>query len=158
MEVEYLQILIQSLEKKKQILLRIREKNEEQRVMLLDEDLSPEDFEGNIEEKGKLVDQLDQLDQGFDETYQRVREIIKQQPEKFTKEIQALQELVREITSASNSIQAEEQRNYKLAQQKFASVKQQIREVKASHKIVKQYYQTMNRTNYIDAQFLDNKK
>lgn len=158
MQEEYLQILIQCLEKKKSVLFQIRKKNEEQRVLLLDDDLAPEDFERNIDEKGQLIDQLELLDDGFDETYDRVRELVRQHPQQYEKEIKTLQELIREITSDSNSIQAEEQRNYRLAQQKFAAVKQQVREVKASHRVVNQYYQTMNKTNYIDAQFLDNKK
>ena len=42
-EKNYLQILSQSLNKKLDILLQIRIKNEEQRVMLLDENLTPEE-------------------------------------------------------------------------------------------------------------------
>lgn len=158
MQEEYLQVLIQCLEKKQHILFQIRQKNEEQRVLLLDEDLSPDDFEANIEEKGMLIEKLRLLDDGFDETYGRVRDLLKQNSEKYKKEIEKLQELIRQITSDSNSIQAEEQRNYRLAGQKFTAVKQQIREVKSSHRIVNQYYKIMNQTNYIDAQFLDNKK
>ena len=58
----------------------------------------------------------------------------------------------------SNSIQVEEQRNYKLAQKKFSDVKKQIREVKTSQNAVQQYYRNMTRVNYIDPQFLDDKK
>ena len=47
--------------------------------------------------------------------------------------------------------------NYKLAQSKFESIKKQVREVKASHRAVSQYYRNMTKTNYVDAQFLDNK-
>ena len=50
-EHDYLEILIQSLTKKLSVLGDIRKKNEEQRVMLLDENLGPEEFEKNIEVK-----------------------------------------------------------------------------------------------------------
>ena len=158
MQEEYLQILIQCLEKKRSVLFQIRKKNEEQRVLLLDDDLTPEELENNIDEKGQLIDQLELLDDGFDETYDRVREVVRQRPKQYEKEIRVLQELMREITSDSNSIQAEEQRNYKLAQQKFAAVKHQIKKVKSRHRIVKQYYQTMSGNAVVDSQFLDNKK
>ena len=66
--------------------------------------------------------------------------------------------MIRDITAESSSIQAEEQRNYQLAQQKFSDVKKQIREVKNSQSAVQKYYKNMMKVNYIDAQFLDNKK
>ena len=69
-----------------------------------------------------------------------------------------VQELIRDITAASSSIQAEEQRNYQLAQRKFSDVKKQIREVKSSQSAVQQYYKNMTKVNYIDAQFMDDKK
>ncbi len=157
-EKNYLQILSQSLNKKLDILLQIRIKNEEQRVMLLDENLTPEEFDRNIEEKGALVEKLELLDQGFEDIYERIQEMLKANKEHYREEIQKLQEQIRQITAESNNIQAEEQRNYKLAQQKFSSIKKQVREVKASHKIVNQYYRTMTKTNYMDSHFMDDKK
>lgn len=157
-EHDYLEIMTQSLTKKLAVLEEIRKKNEEQRVLLLDENLAPEDFEKNIESKGKLVESLDMLDEGFDHIYERIREEITGNKEKYKNEIQKLQELIRDITAASSSIQAEEQRNFKLAQQKFSDVKKQIREVKSSQSVVQQYYRNMMKVNYIDAQFMDDKK
>lgn len=157
-EKNYLQILEQSLKKKLAILNQIRLKNEEQRVLLLDENLSPDDFETNVEEKGELIQKLELLDQGFEETYGRVREMLEESREPYRDEIQSMQELIRQVTAAGSSIQAEEKRNYKLAQQKFSSVKKQVREVKSSHKAVNEYYRSMTKTNVLDAQFLDSKK
>lgn len=155
-EKNYLQILEQSLKKKLAVLNQIRLKNEEQRVLLLDENLSPDEFDCNIEEKGELVEKLELLDEGFEETYGRIREMLGQ--EQYRDDIRRLQGLIRQITAAGNSIQAEEKRNYKLAQQKFSSVKKQVREIKSSHKVVNEYYRTMTKSNYVDARFLDNKK
>ena len=157
-EKNYLQILEQSLKKKIAILNQIRLKNEEQRVMLLDENLLPDDFEKNIEEKGTLIDKLELLDQGFEEIYRRVHETLDAGKEQYKDEIQKLQGLIRQVTAAGNSIQAEEKRNYKLAQEKFSSVKKQVREIKSSQKAVSEYYRSMTKTNYVDAQFMDNKK
>lgn len=157
-EENYLNILEQSLKKKLEILGQIRIKNEQQRVLLLDEELAPEDFEKNIEAKAALVDELELLDQGFEEIYARIQQQISADKEQYQEQIKRLQEQIRQITAEGSSIQAEEQRNYKLAQKKFADVKKQIREVKASHKAVSQYYRNMTNTNYVDAQFMDNKK
>ncbi len=157
-ERDYLEILTQSLTKKLAVLGEIRKKNEEQRVLLLDEDLGPQEFEKNIESKGKLVESLDLLDEGFDQIYERVREEIAENKEQYKEQIQKLQDLIRDIMAMSNSIQAEEQRNYKLAQTKFSDIKKQIRDVKSSQNAVQQYYRNMMKVNYIDPQFMDNKK
>lgn len=157
-EKNYLQILEQSLKKKLAILNQIRLKNEEQRVMLLDENLASDDFENNVEEKGALVEKLGLLDQGFEEIYKRIREMLDVDKEQYRDEIQKLQVLIRQVTAAGSSIQAEEKRNYKLAQEKFSSVKKQVREIKSSQKAVNEYYRSMTKRNYVDAQFLDNKK
>ena len=93
------------------------------------------------------------LDEGFDQIYERVREELNTNKDQYQEQIQKLQELIRSITAESNSIQAEEQRNYQLAQRKFSDIKKQIREVKVS-----QYYRNMTKVNFIDAQFMDNKK
>ena len=155
-EQEYLEIMTQSLTKKLSVLGEIRKKNEEQRVLLLDDNLAPEDFERNIESKAQLVESLEMLDEGFDNLYERVREEITGNKDKYKDQIQKFQELIRDITAAS--IQAEEKRNYELAQRKFSDVKKQIREVKTSQSAVQQYYKNMMKVNYIDAQFMDDKK
>ena len=42
-------------------------------------------------------------------------------------------------------------------QKKFSEVKKQVREVRASQKVVNQYYRNMMKTGYVDPQFLDDK-
>ena len=155
---EYIAILQQSLEKKNRILDLIIEKNKEQRILFTDDTLPPERLEENIKEKGDLVDQLDQLDDGFEQVYNRVREILNKEKEAYRDEIKRMQELIREITDKSATIQAQEQRNKELAVQKFASVKKEIRKARTSTKAASQYYKSMAKTNVVDSQFLDKKK
>ena len=158
MQGQYIEILIQSLNKKQEILSEIQKKNEEQRLLLMDENLIPEDFEKNVQEKAALVEELELLDAGFDEVYQRVREDLMHNRSLYNRQITTLQHQIREITAASNQIQTQEKRNYELAVRKFSNIKKQIREVKASHKAVNQYYQNMMKLNFVDPQFMDNKK
>ncbi len=158
MQEQYIEILIQSLSKKLEVLHEIQEQNEQQRVLLLDENLPPEDLEKNLEAKAELVEQLNLLDEGFDEVYQRVREALSENPSVYRRQIALLQKQIREVTSAGSQVQAQEKRNYDLAARKFSSVKKQIREVKASHQAVNQYYRNMMKLNFVDPQFMDNKK
>ena len=69
-----------------------------------------------------------------------------------------MQELIRMITDKSLRIQQQELQNKKLMEQKFASVRKQVREVRQSQKVVNQYYKSMMKANYQEPQFLDNKK
>ena len=157
-EKEYLEVIVQSLKKKRDILWQLQKKNEEQQILLQDENLAPGDFDNNIEEKASLIEKLELLDQGFEEVYERVRSVLKGNQDDYKPQIQTMQGLIRDITAASNDIQAKERRNYQLAKRKFESIKKQVREVKASYKAVNHYYRNMMKMNYVDAQFMDDKK
>ena len=65
-EKNYIQILEDSLESKIDLLRRLQVLCQEQAEILKDPNAMPEAFEENIEEKGKLIDRLSALDQGFD--------------------------------------------------------------------------------------------
>lgn len=155
---EYVAVLRQSLEKKKRILDLIIEKNKEQRIIFTDMSQPPERLEENLKEKGDLIDQLNQLDDGFDQVYNRVREVLAEEKETYRDDIKKMQELIREITDKSASIQVQEQRNRELAVQKFSSVKKEIRKARTTTKVASQYYKNMTKTNIVDSQFLDKKK
>lgn len=154
----YITALKQGLEKKIQILDKIIEENALQRQLLADPELDPDDFEKNLNDKAALVEQLTMLDDGFDTVYERVREELQQNRAAYAVDITCMQKYISTIMEKSTQIQTEEQRNRELVVQKFTSVKKQIREVKSSHKAVNEYYQNMMKLNYVEPQFMDNKK
>lgn len=154
----YITALKQGLEKKIQILDKIIEENALQRQLLADPELDPDDFEKNLNDKAALVEQLTMLDDGFDTVYERVREELQQNHAAYAVDITCMQKYISAIMEKSTQIQTEEQRNRELVVQKFTSVKKQIREVKSSHKAVNEYYQNMMKLNYVEPQFMDNKK
>ena len=78
---EYITVLIQSLEKKKAILDILLDKNKEQGVLLTDEGSDPDRLEENIQEKNDLINQLNKLDDGFQQIYDRVKPVLQQQKE-----------------------------------------------------------------------------
>lgn len=158
LQEEYVTILVESLQKKNKILDQIRAANEEQRILLADETLGPDDFEKTIDKKAQLIEELNQLDAGFEQLYERVRPEIEQNMDKYAERIREMQQMIREIVEKTMSAQAEETRNKRLVENKFSSVKKQIREVKSSQKAVNTYYQNMMKNSYQDSQFLDRKK
>ena len=157
-EREYLDVLIQSLRKKLVLLNRISILNREQREILQDEDAAPDDFDINVRDKADLVDQIVALDAGFDEVYAHIKDLMERDHSAYEDQLEQMRELIRQIMAKDASVRAEEKRNYELAQRKFANVKKQVREVKASRKMVNSYYQNMMSQKPGDAMFLDNKK
>lgn len=154
----YVAVLKQSLEKKIHILEQLIEKNDLQRQLLENPDLEPEEFEASINEKAALIEELTALDDGFELVYERVREELQMNRSVYAVEISQMQKYIAEIMEKSTQVKTEEHRNRELILQKFAAVKKQIREVKSGKKAVDQYYQNMMRLNYVDPQFMDNKK
>ena len=76
----------------------------------------------------------------------------------YQDEILKMQGCIRTLTDRSMEIQAQEARNKQLMEQKFASVKKQVKEIRSSQKVVNQYYKNMMKKGYVEPHFLDNKK
>jgi len=74
MEQTYIDIMIQSLEKKEQVLDRIIELDIKQKNQLEDPQLTPDDFDEVVEAKSRLIDQLNNLDSGFEKLFERTKE------------------------------------------------------------------------------------
>ena len=72
MEENYIIILRESLEKKVRILKDIIRRNEEQKDILEDDNAAADEFERNVDEKERLVQQIVDLDTGFEELFKKV--------------------------------------------------------------------------------------
>ena len=98
------------------------------------------------------------MDDGFEQVYQRIREILAKEKDTYRDEIKKMQELIREITDKSATVQTQELRNRELAVQKFSSIKKEIKKARTTTKAASQYYKNMAKMNVVDSQFLDQKK
>lgn len=156
--VNYIMILLQDLKKKNLVLDKIINANKRQKEALEDPNLDPEDFDKIVEEKSQLIEELERLDSGFEQIYARVKDELQEKKETYKDEIHQMQRLIRELTDKSATIQTGELRNKELMEKKFSEVKRQVREIRSSQKVVNQYYQNMMKSNYIEPQFMDNKK
>jgi flagellar biosynthesis/type III secretory pathway chaperone len=157
-ELNYVQMMRESLEKKIRILEEIRLLNREQNQILQDDNATPDQFDDKIDKKQKLIDQLTGLDNGFQQMYNRVREALHTNRAAYADEIRKMQMYIREITDLSATIQAQEKRNKQLAETKFSNIRSKAKEVRKSQKAVNTYYKTMMDRNYVDPQFYDSKK
>lgn len=92
MEQTYIAIMIQSLEKKEQVLDKIIELDTVQKNQLEDPNLTPDDFDDVVEQKSKLIEQLDNLDSGFEKLFERVKEELEGNKEAYKEEIRIMQD------------------------------------------------------------------
>jgi flagellar biosynthesis/type III secretory pathway chaperone len=158
MSETYIEIMLQSLRKKCEVLDEIIRLNEQQRQILEDAESSVEDFDRTVEDKAARIEQLEQLDSGFEKLYERTKEELQAGGDTYASQIRSMQEYIRKVTDKSVEAQAQEARNKDLMTQKFSRVKKQARQLRANSRATASYHQSMSRTAVIDPQFMDNKK
>lgn len=158
MEQTYVDIMIQSLEKKISVLEEIKKQNELQKQLLEDDKAEAEEFDATVEKKASLIEQMTQLDSGFDKLFERVKETMDMDRESYAGKIKTMQSLIRSITDLSMELQAQEARNKDLMTRKFVFIRETAKTVRTNTKAASQYYQNMMQLNVIDPQFMDNKK
>lgn len=154
----YVIILIDSLQKKLQVLEKIVEMNQEQMKIAQEEKFDMEAFDESITKKDDLIIQLGQLDDGFETIYERVKPELLQHKAVYAKEIQTLQNLISMITDKSVIIQAAEARNKQLIEKQFKFVRQEIQQARTTSRAASNFYKAMSRVNTIEPVMMDEKK
>ena len=150
--------MLQSLKKKEQVLDEIIRLNDLQKKQLTDQATPVDDFDKTVEDKSACIDQLDQLDSGFEKLYAQVQEELQANKEQYADTIKALQKCIRSVTDKSIMIQAQEARNKDLMMQKFTTVRKHAKDVRANSKAITGYYKTMTHSGYMDSRYMDGKK
>ena len=90
----YLKILEESLRKKLRVLDEIQSYNEKQKQIFQSDSVEMDAFDAAVEEKGKLIEQISKLDEGFEALYSNVSKELDGNREKYAKQIQTLKQLV----------------------------------------------------------------
>ena len=155
----YLQMMIESLVMKRDMLQQISELNISQANMAMMDNSSFNDseFYSNIEQKGELIDKLLELDKGFEALFERVKASIGDNKQAYSEQIKQLQGLIKEITALSVKVQAQESRNKVIVGRKFNRMKADIQNAKKSTKTASAYYKVQRNIDYAP-QFMDKKK
>lgn len=152
------QILLQSLEKKNQLLDRMIRQNGVQEEILKQDEFDMGAFDEAIDLQGSYVEQLEMLDRGFETVYDRVREELIENKESYREEITRMKEQIQQITDKIVTLNAGNMRNKMLAENQFKRKRQAIGAGASKNKVAKNYYNSMNNLNYVSPQFYDNKK
>lgn len=154
----YLQVLEESLNKKVDVLKKIGQMNEEQERLFKEDVFSEKAFDEIIDRKGMLIDDLNKLDEGFENLYEHIRLQLLDGKEKYATQIAALQKLITKVTEMGASVQAQESRNKELADNYFLNRKKELKQGRQNSKAALNYYRNMNRSQVVQPQFMDKKK
>ncbi len=155
----YIGILNDTLKKKIKVLQQLTVQTDKQEKLLSAEELDITPFGEAIEEKGRLLKVLEQLDGGFSEVYARVAEELKGNKELYKEQILEAQSLIKEATELAVRLEATEKRNSVRLAQKLSESKQKIKDFKVSSRTAAAYYRNMtNKHQQGDSYFLDKKK
>ena len=158
MSLSSAQVLVESLEKKSRILDEVIKENEAQERLFKQEQLDMEALDASADRMGELAEKLELLDDGFEAVYDRIRQELINNKSVYRAEIKRMKELIAEITEKVVGINAARMRNKLQAENQFKKNRQQIGKASSKIKVSQNYYNNMNRLNYVAPQLYDSKK
>jgi len=154
----YINVLADSLQKKKGVLKEILECTKKQEVLLKQDGLDEEAFLKIIQDKQRYLDKMKELDEGFEVIYQRVRTELEQQKDMYQDEITKIQHLIVQVTGLGVDIEALEKRNKVQMDKVILDRKQKIKGKRVNNTAASNYYRNMVDHHYSQSYFLDKKK
>ena len=147
-----LTILSESLDKKLEVLQKIREYNKRQEEIFSAEKVDMSLFDDAVEEKQRLIDE------GFEILYEKLAKELEGNRQRYAAQIRELQAKVAKVTELSVSVQAQEARNKKLVENYFARERAGIGQRRKNAKSAFDYYKSMSGAGYVPPQMYDNKQ
>lgn len=153
----YMQLLVDSLKRKAEILEQLKKSTKQQESIISSDPFNEDQFLLTINEKDGQIQLLNKLDDGFDRLYQSVKEELSAHKEKYATQIVALKELIVSITDAGVELQAMEKRNKAKLEVIFSNKKRDIKNSKISSQTAASYYKNMANQNTSQSFFYDEK-
>lgn len=154
----YLQMLNSSLTRKKDLLEEILVLTEEQNRAFQDENSTIEIMEQCVNKKEPLIGKLNEIDEGFDMVYSKIKEYVLFDPNQYRNEIGQLQKSILSVTELGVKIQCLEQSNKLKFEVYCKGKRKEIKQFKMSNKTVSNYYKSMTGKPQGEAYFIDKKK
>lgn len=139
----YIDMMVDTLQRKKNILMFLLEKTRQQETLLKDDEMNPDDFQALIDEKGTKIELLNQMDEGFDALFRSVEQEITSNREEYKEEILEMQKLIREVSELGIQVQALEHQNSGHFKVYLANQRKKIRDFHVNHRTASSYYKNM---------------
>ncbi len=154
---KYLKILMESLDKKTEILQQIEKKSNEQSDLIKDK-AELEVIDANMDEKDALITELIKLDEGFEALYDNIKAQLNEHKDEHKDIIRSIQDKIRTVMELSASIEATEARNKAEMEKRFAFEKKSLQDQRRASTAAYDYYKVSNKLNAVTPQFMDKKK
>ena len=155
----FISVLHDSLSRKVEIVKEIIELTKEQSRILSAQDMDSDRFDDIIDEKGVRIDEMLEIDKGFNVTFERVRDILQNNKEEYRSQIIEMQNFIRVITDMSVEIEFLEQSNKTMFADFLHGKRKEIRKFNVNNKIAASYNNNMpNQHQDWQSYFLDKKK
>lgn len=149
--------LAQNLEKKNEMLDRLHDLCDKQFLLLDDADMTAEVFDACMDEQDELLQELIALDEETEKIYESLQvEKVIQYDGVIQKEY--LESLTSQIMDKTCSLQEKEVLKKQKMGVYFESVRRSLGIGRKTSKAALDYYKSMNRSNIIPPQFMDQKK
>lgn len=152
-------ILVDTLNKKKQLLEEIKAYTMEQANILKVEDFDIRAFNNIMSNKQVRIELLMKIDDGFEVTFGRVKNILATQPDVFREAIVEMKRLITEVNDLGIDIQVQEQRNKTTFDLRTSTVKTEVKSFRNHKSAMAQYQNNYNKLKKADEpHFFDSKK
>ena len=148
----YVRMMVDVLKRKEKILQQILEQTKEQEVILKQEDVDYDRFQELLDEKGRQIDELNQIDEGFDALFKKVEK------ENYLTEIVTMQKLISAVSDLGLRIQALEAQNSERFKIYLASKRKQIHDYHVNSQTASRYYQNMANSHRPEQSYYFNEK
>lgn len=154
---QYLTMLDQSLDQKKQILDQMIEMTATQKASLDKDPVDWTGFDDLVEKKAEMIERLDRMDDGFESVYERIREELLRDKDQHKEFVVSIQKKIQAVSDASAALMAAERRNKEMVEKKMTDERKKLQQSKTTSKVASNYYRNMNKVNLIDPQLMDKK-
>jgi len=156
--VTYVNIMLESLQRKKKYLEEILQLTKKQEELAKAKKFDEDAFGEIIDQKEILINNVNEIDKGFTSVYERVRTEILEDKEIYATELKNMQLLVKQCVELGMEIEVLEERNRATLEQVFSIGFKGIKQVKQSKQVANKYYQSMSNGNVNDSILYKRKK
>ena len=154
----YVDIMLDSLKRKKSYLEKILAYTEKQDVIAVSEEFDENEFENTVNNKEILINNINEIDKGFASVYDRIRVRLMEKKEDYSSDLKAMQGLIKECMDIGIKIEVLEERNRLKLENHLTNRQKNYRQVKQSKNIANKYYKNMIGSAMVDSKLYDRKK
>ncbi len=154
----YVNIMQESLVRKKKYLTEIWELTKEQEKIAHSKRFDEEAFGKLIDQKEILINNVNEIDKGFTSLYDKVRTEVLEHKGFYGNQLKTMQSLIKDCVDLGMQIEVLEERNRAALEQAFSVGFKGVRQAKQSKKVANKYYKSMSNGMVNDSILYDRKK